>query len=87
MPVPPPVTTQTNPETSNSLEASKWCVSAMLLIVWLGGEFGVSFTLQIFVFAWEFNLYLAVRSSTLIGGGAMMHDARFMTYSLGMLWK
>ena len=61
----------------------------MLLIVWLGGEFGVSFTLQIFVFAWEFNLYLAVRSSTLIGGGAMMHDARFMTYSLVMLskWK
>jgi len=56
----------------------------MLLIVWLGGEFGASCTLQIFVFAWEFNLYLAVRSSTFIGG-AMMHDARFMTYSLGML--
>ena len=53
----------------------------MLLIVWLGGEFGASCTLQIFVFAWEFNLYLAVRSSTFIGG-AMMHDARFMTYSL-----
>jgi hypothetical protein len=31
MPVPPPVTTQTYPDTSNSLEASKWCVAAILI--------------------------------------------------------
>jgi hypothetical protein len=47
MPVPPPVTTQTYPETSNSLEASKWCVAAMLSVFWLYGKIEVDCSLQV----------------------------------------